>query len=136
MRRRLGAQSLATLTSPHSLRPRTGKTLIRADLDAWPRAAHAARGGHHRSQQPGYAAAETQTGKTLLGFYMAQRFLTGGLLFGIRHHARADGVAPTRRPDRRVQERVRDVQQEFARAFPVSRLIASAWCSVSCLASR
>jgi hypothetical protein len=67
-----------------------------------------------------YVAAETQTGKTLLGLYVAQRFLTGGLLFNKYAITPVETVwyLVLEDPDRRVQERVLDVQQEFARAFP------------------
>jgi hypothetical protein len=69
-----------------------------------------------------YVAADTQTGKTLLGLYMAQRMLTGGDLFG-RYP-----ITPVRTvwyfvledPARRVQERLVDVRHEFA-SHPIAR---------------
>jgi len=62
-----------------------------------------------------YVAAETQTGKTLLGLYVAQRMLVGGDLFGKYPITPVQTVwyLVLEDPARRVQDRLLDVRKEF-----------------------
>ena len=109
---------LATLPRPYSLRLRIGETSI------WPiwrpgPASSSCRSWMASSRAATWSIlrAETQTGKTLLALYLAQRFIAGGSLFG------KYAITPVQTvwylvledPARRMQERLLDVRQEFAR---------------------
>jgi hypothetical protein len=73
----------------------------------------------------GCIVAETQTGKTLLGLYLARKFLDKGLLFG------KFKITPVQRvmyfvledPPRRIQERLLDTSPEFPALPDRGRLV-------------
>src|SRR5262249_5931262 len=67
-----------------------------------------------------FVAAQSQTGKTLLGLYLARKILQGGLLFGKYAITPVDRVLYLllEDPDLRAQARIIDTEHEFEALEP------------------